>query len=321
MSVKLGEMGGTLGLIAVILSVMALVLSTVVPRPSGVAGAPGEVGPVGPTGPRGPAGLQGGPGPAGLNCWDLNGNGLGDVATEDRNGDLAVDVLDCTGARGPAGPQGFKGDKGDNGDVGPPGAAGLPCWDTNMNGANDPAEDTNGDAAFNTLDCRGPQGPQGNPGPKGDKGDKGDTGSQGLPGPPGPGTLMASSTTLGGNTVIGSSCTNNVGGLVTITVPKSGNVVIDAQVSYFIDHTAGQDDVWFLNIGTSTTDCTGGWVWREQIHASAPSGTVAKSAFLHRTVQVAAGTYSFYLNGRMIAGQNAFDIFAETSMVAVFYPS
>lgn len=40
-------------------------------------------------GPQGPAGK------AGLHCWDLNGNGKGDLRSEDRNNDLKVDVLDC----------------------------------------------------------------------------------------------------------------------------------------------------------------------------------------------------------------------------------
>ncbi|MFB0925438.1 MAG: hypothetical protein QMB65_09180 [Vicingaceae bacterium] len=46
---------------------------------------------------------SGTPGIDGVDCWDLNGNGVGDVATEDINGDLTVDVLDCKGDSGVAG--------------------------------------------------------------------------------------------------------------------------------------------------------------------------------------------------------------------------
>ena len=41
---------------------------------------------------------RGGPGEA---CWDLNGNGTGDPATEDLNGDTVVDLNDCRGPDGP----------------------------------------------------------------------------------------------------------------------------------------------------------------------------------------------------------------------------
>ena len=50
----------------------------------------------------------------GIHCWDLNGNGIGDVTTEDINGDGGVDVVDCRGATGPAGPTGPAGLNGSN---------------------------------------------------------------------------------------------------------------------------------------------------------------------------------------------------------------
>jgi len=51
----------------------------------------------GPAGPAGPAGQRG------QACWDLNNNGVGNVATEDRNGDGLVNVDDCRGDPGPTG--------------------------------------------------------------------------------------------------------------------------------------------------------------------------------------------------------------------------
>ena len=68
--------------------------------PAGSAGAPGERGGDGARGADGLDGLPGFPGVAGsdgLDCWDLNGNGVPDPATEDANGDGAVDALDCHG--------------------------------------------------------------------------------------------------------------------------------------------------------------------------------------------------------------------------------
>lgn len=128
----------------------------------GVAGPVGAVGPAGPTGPRGPAGADGRDGPRGpagargadgtdgIACWDLNGNGIGDIG-EDINLDGTVDVLDCQGPPGPAGPQGPAGPKGERGAEGPRGPT-------------------------------GPTGPRGPEGPKGDRGPQGPQGPQGSPG-------------------------------------------------------------------------------------------------------------------------------------------
>ncbi len=111
-------MAKMLGAAALALAVVALIVSFAIPGPAGIAGAPGAPGATGATGPAGPTGATGatgatGPaGPAGAdgtngtNCWDLNQNGVPDVATEDLNGDTVVDVADCTGPTGPAGPQG-----------------------------------------------------------------------------------------------------------------------------------------------------------------------------------------------------------------------
>jgi hypothetical protein len=45
-------------------------------------------------GATGPQGIPGPSGPAGVSCWDLNGNGVGD-RNEDVNGDGTFDALDC----------------------------------------------------------------------------------------------------------------------------------------------------------------------------------------------------------------------------------
>lgn len=66
----------------------------------GPQGDKGETGDTGPQGEQGEPGEQGGTGPvgaAGLNCWDLDGDGEADVPEEDSNGDGVVNVLDCRG--------------------------------------------------------------------------------------------------------------------------------------------------------------------------------------------------------------------------------
>lgn len=54
------------------------------------------------------------PGADGINCWDLNQNGVADPA-EDTNGDGTVDVLDCRGADGQDGQPGQNGQDGQDG--------------------------------------------------------------------------------------------------------------------------------------------------------------------------------------------------------------
>lgn len=49
----------------------------------------------GATGATGATGAPGADGADGIACWDLNGNGIGDLPDEDLNGDGVVDVLDC----------------------------------------------------------------------------------------------------------------------------------------------------------------------------------------------------------------------------------
>lgn len=118
-------------------------------------------------GPQGPSGPAGADGLSAYEIWQqLPGNdgkslqeyldGLKGVdgrsvttAQLDAAGNLILSFSDNTTTNvgqviGPAGPQG---------PTGPQGPAGFNCWDANLNGINDPSEDTNGDGMFNTLDC------------------------------------------------------------------------------------------------------------------------------------------------------------------------
>ena len=125
--------------IAVIALALALIGMVAFPGPVGEEGLQGEQGPegaegpeghegptgaAGATGPQGPPGTDGIDGIDGVNCWDLNGNGIGDPV-EDINGDLTVDVNDCTGLQGPQGDPGPQGPQGDPGPTGPQGPQGL----------------------------------------------------------------------------------------------------------------------------------------------------------------------------------------------------
>jgi len=113
--------------------------------------------------------LQGGEvGGTGISCWDLNGNEVCDLATEDANDDGVCNALDCQGPPGESGQS-------------VPGVDGVSCWDLNASGECDLAtEDVTGDGVCDALDCQGAPGPPG---------DDGEDGNDGPPGPAG-GTLF-----------------------------------------------------------------------------------------------------------------------------------
>ena len=78
----------------------------------GEQGIQGKPGPQGDSikGDKGDQGDQGDPGADGISCWDLNGNGVGDITVDANNEDLnldgVVDALDCQGAPGQNGQDG-----------------------------------------------------------------------------------------------------------------------------------------------------------------------------------------------------------------------
>ncbi len=322
--------------IAVIALALALVGMVAFPGPTGPEGSEGPTGdigaqgPIGPQGASGTNGANGTDGDDGTNCWDLNGNGVEDP-TEDLNGDLVVDVLDCTGLQGPQGeqgpsgpqgaqgdpgpqgPQGIQGDpgsqgpQGDTGPQGPPGADGangsdgadgIACWDLNGNGVGDiPAEDVNGDMVVDVNDCTG------------------------LQGPPGPGALMAASNGTG-NVVIGDTCTNYVGAEVTLTVPADGVIAVSALVGLRIDHMNGVTDEWWISLDLSPGSCPPQpWTTAGVIASDIGSGSYYQTAHLQSYFSVTAGTYTVYVNGLLWSGFGNNDQFRWSNMVAVFYPS
>jgi hypothetical protein len=211
-------------------------------------------------------------------------------------------------------PPGEKGDPGEQGPPGPPGANGtdgedgedgISCWDLNENGIEDASEDVNGDSVVDVMDCAGPPGPQGDPGPAG------------------PGAVLAQSETMSVQQIGSPSCTHYSGAEVTITVPSGGTVVVTSQVRLHIDHSVGTEDIWEISIGDTPTTCqTGGWAWVESITAQDPTdSSVDQAGFIQYSVDVTAGTHTFYVNGFMASGASALDVFWSASMIAVFYPS
>jgi hypothetical protein len=89
--------------------------------PAGATGPQGPIGLTGPAGATGPQGLIGLTGQNGINCWDINSNGINDPS-EDINGDGFFTTLDC---KGPQGLTGVQGPTGLSGPTGPQGPIGL----------------------------------------------------------------------------------------------------------------------------------------------------------------------------------------------------
>ncbi len=152
--------------------------SAMLPGRQGLAGDPGPQGAQGPQGPQGPVGLSS---TTGINCWDLNGNGVQDPS-EDTNGDGLYNINDCAGVQGFQGPQGPIGPQGPQGPQGEPGGE---KGDRGPKGPDGPQGPTEGDPG-----PEGPQGPQGQQGPAGPQGPQGPQGPIGPPsnevGPQGP---------------------------------------------------------------------------------------------------------------------------------------
>ena len=182
-------------------------------------GADGEDGNNGAIGPAGEDGI---------NCWDTNGDGINDPA-EDTNMDLMWNALDCQGEAGEDGATGPTGEPGLDGEDGSAGEDGINCWDTNGDGINDPAEDTNMDLMWNALDCQGADGADGIIGEQGEQGPQGIQGPQGEQGPAG------DPATADGNGIYSGSGTVPTNTEITVT----DNINFDENTLY-IDGTSNK---------------------------------------------------------------------------------
>lgn len=168
----------------------------------------------------------------------------------------------------------------------------------------------------------GPTGPAGAAGANGTNGSNGATGPQGPIGPAGPGSLMASNTT-GDKVTIGSVCTQYTSAEISITVPRAGEIEISASVMLDINHAAGTRDIAFVVVQNNTNQCPDDpFLGIMVVQAGLPTDTYWQSIPVMNNYTVgSAGTYTFYVNGRMTNGQDAADVFWYANLVAVFYPS
>jgi hypothetical protein len=243
------------------------------------------------TGPTGPAGATGSPGPTGptgIHCWDLNGDNLNDPG-EDVNSDGIWDALDCAGAAGAAGPAGASGP---SGDPGPTGAAGA----------------------------TGPSGPSGDPGltgptgPAGANGATGPAGANGPTGPTGPAGLYNETyfdAEIAGVPVSTTAWVILPGLSRTITLTAPAKVVISSnggvQTNSLTLDGGSIVDVALWNNAALLPD--GGFKRLTALNmgAAAPQNLVSCFEYwaMECTLTLPAGTYTFDVRGRWIAGSAA----------------
>lgn len=126
----------------------------------------------------------------------------------------------------------------------------------------------------------------------------------------------------GATTVIDATCRNYSGGSITITVPRNGTIVVEANVKVQLSHVNGTQDCLQLLIDSTTTNCNGSYDqvnW--DIPAVHPSSTNQEYTFtVRRAFNVSAGAYTFYLNGVMNSGGAGDDVFWYARLHATFYP-
>ncbi len=242
----------------------------------------------GPTGPAGTAGPTGATGPTGIHCWDLNGDNINDPG-EDANSDGIWDALDCAGATGAAGPAGATGPSGDPGAAGPSGPSGDPG-------------------------AIGPTGPAGANGATGPAGTNGATGPAGPAGPTGPAGLY--NETYFDAEIAGVPVSTNVWAILpglsrTITLTAPAKVVISSnggvQTNSLTLDGGSIVDVALWNNAALLPD--GGFKRLTALNmgAAAPQNLVTCFEYwaMECTLTLPAGTYTFDVRGRWIAGSPA----------------
>lgn len=124
-------------------------------------------------------------------------------------------------------------------------------------------------------------------------------------------------------TYLDATCRNYSDGQITITVPRNGTVVVEANARMRLGHTNGTTDLMTLNLDTTTTNCYSYYdlvSWT--IPAAYPTSDSEDYTFtVRRAFPVNTGTHTFYLNGVMDSGGgNGSDYFWLAQLHATFYP-
>jgi hypothetical protein len=198
-------------------------------------GATGAAGVNGATGVAGPTGVNGVTGATGLHCWDLNGDGINDLA-EDINTDGFWNSLDCIGATGATGVAGPTGANGATGVAGPTGANGVTgvAGPTGANGATGVA------GPSGAVGATGVAGPTGANGTTGVTGPTGANGATGVAGPTGANGATGVAGPTGANGATGVAGPTGTAGTNGATGPTGANGATGATGTFLAVGSTGQ---------------------------------------------------------------------------------
>lgn len=127
----------------------------------------------------------------------------------------------------------------------------------------------------------------------------------------------------GATTYVGGTVTQYDNAEVTLTVPGPGYIVVTSNVWFKFDHTSGITDGLYLSHSTSPTALGDAY---DRVYWEVPS-TVATASDLDRTFSVhstfpitSSGTYTYYLVGQMLHGDDGNDRFWFAQTTAIYHP-
>jgi hypothetical protein len=166
--------------------------------------------------------------------------------------------------------------------------------------------------------ANGAAGTNGTAGPRGPAGATGATGSQG---PAGPGAVMNQTSFTGTGNALAKTCGSMDGMELNLTATRAGHAILTAEVLITLTHTTGGNTADYLNIGNTSTDCTGVASYA-LVTSAEPTGSYYVEVGIVQDFTIpAAGTYSFFITGYDYSSGTDTTNFGWANLVGVYYPS
>jgi hypothetical protein len=121
---------------------------------------------------------------------------------------------------------------------------------------------------------------------------------------------------------IGTACTEDNGGSLSIDTPSPGTVVVDAGATVYMNHQSTETNTVELGIDETAAACNYGSA--EAAHVKFPAGYPTFAAFewslsTSRTFEVKAGSHTYYIDAKKNNLSQA--LFNQVNMTAIFIPN